>query len=220
MVEISRGWGMMGGVNDIAQNGEGPDFQSLEATLGHVFRRKELLEAALTHPTYAFESGGEDNQRLEFLGDAVVGLCLAAAIHDKFPEAREGELTRLRASLASGEALARKAAELGLGGMLRLGRGQRREGGAKNRHNLADVMEAVLGAIFVDAGYAAALAAFDRLFSADVAALSSVPAGGESPRSTLQMRAARELGAVPAYEITGREGPDSAPTYFAEAKAG
>ncbi|MBR1609439.1 MAG: ribonuclease III, partial [Kiritimatiellae bacterium] len=97
-------------MNDIAQDGEGPDFTSLEATLGHVFRRKELLEAALTHPTYAFESGGEDNQRLEFLGVAVVGLCLAAAIHHTFPAARAGELPRLRAALASGEALARKAA--------------------------------------------------------------------------------------------------------------
>ena len=190
----------------------------IEAALGHRFADPALLETALTHPAWAFEHpGAESNQRLEFLGDAVVGLLLARALYARFPKADEGALTRLRASLASGEALARKAASLGLGAALRLNRGQTLEHGERNAHNLADAMEAVLGAVLLDGGFPAAEAVFARLFADDVAALSEVPAGGESPKSALQVLAARTFRDQPAYRILSQDGPPDAPSFVAEA---
>ena len=172
----------------------------IEAALGHRFADPALLETALTHPAWAFEHPGtESNQRLEFLGDAIVGLLLARALYARFPKADEGALTRLRASLASGEG------------------GQLREGGAENLHNLADAMEAVLGAVLLDGGFPAAEAVFARLFADDVAALSEVPAGGESPKSALQVLAARAFRDQPAYRILSQDGPPDAPSFVAEA---
>ena len=186
--------------------------------LGHAFRDRALLEEAFVHPSWACEHpGAASNQRLEFLGDAVVGLLLARALFERFPDADEGVLTRLRSELASGEALGRRAAALGFGAALRLGRGQTLEGGAENLHNLADAMEAVLGAVLLDGGFDAADAVFRRLFAEDVAALAAVPAGGESPKSALQIETVRRFGAEPAYRIVARTGPDSAPSFVAEA---
>ncbi len=184
--------------------------------LGHSFRDPNLLRTALTHPSWSCEHRDDpDNQRLEFLGDAVVGLRLAERLFERFPDAREGELTRMRASLASGEALARKADALGLGHALRLGRGQVREGGDFNVHNLADAMEAVLGAVCADAGYNAAAAVFDRLFADEISALRASPPGSENPRSELQILASRKFGEMPQYTDVSREGSDSAPVYTA-----
>ena len=186
--------------------------------LGHAFRDRAFLEEAFAHPSWACEHpGAASNQRLEFLGDAVVDLCLARLLFERFPDADEGGLTRLRSELASGRALGRKAAALGFGAALRLGRGQTREGGAENLHNLADAMEAVLGAVLLDGGFDAAEAVFRRLFDPDVAALGAVPAGGESPKSALQIEAARRFREAPAYRILSRRGPDSATVFEAEA---
>ena len=196
---------------------EGP-LDRIEAGLGRAFRDRSLLEEAFSHPSWAHEHpGAASNQRLEFLGDAVVGLCLARALFERFPDADEGALTRLRAALASGESLGRRAAALGFGAALRLGRGQTLEGGAENLHNLADAMEAVLGAVLLDGGFDAAEAVFRRLFAPDVAALGAVPAGGESPKSALQIEAARRFREAPAYRILSRRGPDSATVFEAEA---
>ena len=190
----------------------------LGESLGYAFRARALLEEAFVHPSWACEHpGAASNQRLEFLGDAVVDLCLARLLFERFPDADEGGLTRLRAELASGRALGRKAAALGFGAALRLGRGQTREGGAENLHNLADAMEAVLGAVLLDGGFDAADAVFRRLFAEDVAALAAVPAGGESPKSALQIETVRRFGAEPVYRIVARTGPDSAPSFVAEA---
>ena len=190
----------------------------VERALGHAFSDPALLETALTHPSWAHEHpGAKNNQRLEFLGDAVVGLLLARALYERFPDADEGSLTRLRASLASGAALARKAGALGLGAALRINKGQALEHGERNAHNLADAMEAVLGAVFLDGGLPAAQAVFDRLFGPDLNRLAELPAGGESPKSALQILAVRSFREDPSYRILSRRGPDSDPVFEAEA---
>ena len=190
----------------------------VESALGHAFADPALLEAALTHPSWAAEHpGAANNQRLEFLGDAVVGLLLARALYARFPDADEGALTRLRASLASGAALARKAASLGLGAALRINRGQALEHGERNAHNLADAMEAVLGAVMLDGGFPAAEAVFDRLFGPDLDRLAELPAGAESPKSALQILSAHAFREDPVYRILSRSGPESAPVFVAEA---
>ena len=192
-----------------------------ENALGHVFRDKSLLRTALTHPSWSCEHpGDENNQRLEFLGDAVVGLGLALRLYDRFPHESEGPLTRMRAALASGASLAARASALGLGNAVRFGRGEALGGGAESPHNLADVMEALMGAVWLDAGPEAALAVFDRLFGSDVAAISPVPTGGESPKSALQVLAARLGPENPVYEIVGRSGPDSNTRFTAEVRLG
>ena len=191
-----------------------------QAALGRSFGDPALLSAALTHPSWKCEHpADEDNQRLEFLGDAVVGLFLALRLYERFPEAPEGDLTRMRSSLASGEALAAKAARLGFGRFMRLGKGERATGGAGNVHNLADVMEAAIGAVWLDGGPQAALGVLDGLFGDELANLSPTPPGGESPKSALQMAAAR-MGKTPEYSIVGRTGPDSDTTFTAEVSLG
>ena len=200
-----------------------PDVDPLdrvEAALGRAFRDRSLLARAFVHPSWSCEHPGEaSNQRLEFLGDAVVGILLARALFERFPDADEGALTRLRSELASGEALGRRAAALGFGAALRLGRGQRLEGGAENLHNLADAMEAVLGAVMLDGGFEAADAVFRRLFAEDVAALSAVPAGGESPKSALQIETVRRFGAEPAYEVLLQDGTPNRPHFVVRVSA-
>jgi ribonuclease-3 len=205
---------------DPATTPDADPLDRVEAALGRAFRDRSLLARAFVHPSWSCEHPGEaSNQRLEFLGDAVVGLLLARALFERFPDADEGALTRLRAELASGEALGRRAAALGFGAALRLGRGQTRGGGAENLHNLADAFEAAFGAVLLDGGFEAAEDVFRRLFAEDVAALAAVPAGGESPKSALQIETARRFREAPAYRIVSRTGPDSAPSFVAEASA-
>jgi ribonuclease III len=127
----------------------------LEERLGHRFRRGELLEQALTHRSY----GAPHNERLEFLGDGVLGCVVAEALLARFPQLSEGELSRMRASLVRQEALAAAAAGLGLAEYLRMGQGESASGGARRPSILADALEALYGAVFLDGGYAQARAA-------------------------------------------------------------
>lgn len=127
----------------------------LEARLGHTFRRGELLEQALTHRSY----GTPHNERLEFLGDGVLGCVVAEALLVRFPQLSEGELSRMRASLVRQEALAAAAAGLGLAEHLRMGQGESINGGAHRPSILADALEALFGAVFLDGGYDKARAA-------------------------------------------------------------
>jgi ribonuclease-3 len=124
----------------------------LEERLGHPFLRRELLEQALTHRSF----GAPHNERLEFLGDGVLGCVVAEALLERFPQLSEGELSRLRASLVRKEALAVAAASLGLAEHLRMGQGEGASGGAGRPSILADALEALFGAVFLDGGYAAA----------------------------------------------------------------
>lgn len=133
---------------------------SLEQRLGHRFRSPELLAQALTHRS----AGGAHNERLEFLGDGILNFVMAAALYDLRPEAPEGELSRLRASLVNGPSLAERARDLGLGASLRLGGGELKSGGERRDSILADTLEAVLGAVYLDAGFETARAVVLELY--------------------------------------------------------
>lgn len=148
--------------------------QTLEGTIGYRFRDERLLVQALTHSSLAYEQQSrgdeasdeavveQDNERLEFLGDAVLGLVVAEALFRRFPGFHEGEWTRLRASLVSARHLARVAATLDLGAYLRLGRGEERSGGRKKAALLANAVEAIIAAIYLDGGFDAAVHFVDR----------------------------------------------------------
>jgi ribonuclease-3 len=137
------------------------DLHAFESAIGYRFSRPELLARALTHRSY----GAEHNERLEFLGDSVVNCAVALELYRKFPDLTEGELSRLRASLVSQPSLAAIAAASGFGGYLRLGEGELKSGGARRPSMLADAVEAVIGAAFLDGGFDAAHAIVGRLFS-------------------------------------------------------
>lgn len=128
--------------------------ETLELEIGHQFRRHELLEQALTHSSYARESepGATDNEQLEFLGDAVLGFVTGEELFTRFPQFQEGELSKLRAHLVSARHLVCVANELALGNYLRLGRGEEKTGGRTKATLLADALEALLAAMYLDCG--------------------------------------------------------------------
>lgn len=153
----------------------------LRDELGYECRDVALLEAALTHRS----AGGPHNERLEFLGDAVLNCVVAMLVFREFGAADEGDLSRFRSSLVSGEALAVVAAEVGLGDQLRLGSGELKSGGFRRKSILADTLEAVFGAIYLDGGFDAAAAAIERLI---VPRLDRLPSAAElkDPKTRLQ----------------------------------
>ena len=134
--------------------------QDLGQRLGYAFRRPELLEQALTHRSH----GASHNERLEYLGDAVLNLVVALSLYERFPGIHEGELSRVRASLVNRDTLAVVARELELGGAIRLGEGEQRSGGSDRSSILADALEALYGAVLVDGGFDAAREVIDRTF--------------------------------------------------------
>ncbi|HZI83211.1 MAG TPA: ribonuclease III [Casimicrobiaceae bacterium] len=171
------------------------------AALGHVFRRPELLRQALTHRSYA----GEHNERLEFIGDGILNCVIALMLYERFPGMSEGELSRMRSALVNRETLHRHAVALDLGASMRLGEGEIRSGGAARPSILADALEALFGAIFLDGGFGDAYSAIERLYAAEVA---GADAGGiaKDPKTQLQeWLQARRL-AVPEYAIVAVEG--------------
>jgi ribonuclease-3 len=168
----------------------------LAGTLGYTFRDVALLEAALTHRS----AGGPHNERLEFLGDAVLNCVVARLVFREFAEAPEGELSRFRASLVSGESLALIAAEIELGDRLRMGSGELKSGGFRRKSILADGFEALLGAIYLDGGYDAVARVIETLF---VPRLDRLPAADQlkDPKTRLQEALQAQGLALPIYVI-------------------
>jgi ribonuclease-3 len=191
----------------------------LEKTLGYAFKNRKLLETALTNPSYRADHAGEgvkDNQRLEFLGDAVFGLLTAQQVYELYADEDEGGLTVRRSHLASGRALAELARRVGLGPYLRLGKGEAASGRDKDK-SLTDAMEAVFGAAWCDGGLKAVKAIFAKLMSDGAQAPLDVWA--ENPKGQLQELAQRNAWpASPAYELTEVTGPSHAPAYTVKAK--
>jgi ribonuclease-3 len=173
----------------------------VERCFGHVFAAPALCHAALTHRS----AGADHNERLEFLGDSILNCAVARLLYDAHPQADEGALSRLRASLVSGESLAQIAADLGLGEFLRLGSGELKTGGFRRASILADALEAMLGAIFLDAGYDAAAAAVARIVAAR---LTELPAAGslKDPKTRLQELLQGRGLALPIYTLTAGAG--------------
>lgn len=143
---------------------------SLAAALGYAFRDAELARTALTHASWANEAGGGDNERLEFLGDAVVDLVVAHELFLAHPDWPEGDLTRARAALVNQQALAQVARTIGLGRLVLLGGTERRSAGEEKDRVLANCLEALIGAVFLESGYDAAAGVLRRLFAAELSA--------------------------------------------------
>lgn len=183
-------------------------FRELEKKLGYTFKDKTLLGTALTHPSYRFETAvaGEDNQRLEFLGDAALGLAAAAYIYRHYTREDEGRLTILRSRLTNGKTLAHIARQLGLGDMLSLGKGENMSGGRNRDSVLADALEAVLGAVYLDAKQAMVDKIIAHLF---VPYLSHEPPDSlmENPKGQLQALSQKKWGEGPRYRVIEEAGP-------------
>ena len=137
----------------------------LEKNIFYQFKNKELLSQALTHSSFANEHGLENNERLEFLGDAVLELCISRALYEGFPMASEGELTRARASMVNEASLAQIARSLNLGHYILLGKGEEMQGGKDRDSVLSDTLEAIFGAIFMDGGFEQVRASIDKIFT-------------------------------------------------------
>jgi len=178
-----------------------------------------LLERALTHRSFAYENGGlPTNERLEFLGDSVLGLIVTDALYTTHPDLPEGQLAKLRASVVNMKALADVARAIGVGQWLRLGRGEEATGGRDKSSILADTLEAILGAAYLDGGIAAATGVVRRLFDPLLAAAAARGAGLDWKTSLQELTAARLLG-VPEYTVS-EQGPDHAKSFTATALIG
>lgn len=190
-------------------------YTRLEAALGTGLDH-DLLERALTHRSYAYEHGGlPTNERLEFLGDAVLGVVVTDALFTNHPDLAEGSLAKLRASVVSTRALAGVARELGLGEWMRLGKGEDVTGGRDKPSILADTMEAIIGAVYLERGLEGATALVRRLFDPLMEAAAMDGAALDWKTALQELTAARGLG-VPDYAIT-ESGPDHAKAFVATA---
>ncbi|MDQ3939739.1 MAG: ribonuclease III [Actinomycetota bacterium] len=166
-----------------------------------------LYELALTHRSFAFElpEPGGHNERLEFLGDAILGAVVTALIYERYPQLSEGEMARLRASVVNTEALADEARTLGLGEQMRLGKGEESTGGRAKASLLANIFEALVGAVYVDRGIAEVERALRPLFEAKLVA--SIESGRYDAKTTLQELVVRDTGELPIYRLAST-GPD------------
>jgi ribonuclease III len=176
--------------------------------LGYEAHDLALFRAALTHRS----ASGSNNERLEFLGDAVLNLVIAHQLYAAFPQASEGDLSRLRARLVSREPLAEVGAALGLGGVLQLGSGELKSGGFRRQSILADALEALCGAIFLDGGLGAVQPVIARLFAARLATLPE-PAALKDAKTRLQEYLQSRSLALPRYSVLSIEGEDHAQTF-------
>jgi ribonuclease-3 len=183
----------------------------LQGRIGHRFRQTALLARALTHRSF----GADHNERLEFLGDAVLSLAVSSLLFERFAGSDEGDLTRVRAHLVREDSLHRMALQLGLPDVVRLSEGEARGGGAQRASILADALEAVIGAVFLDAGFDAARALVQRLFG-EVIAGTEIGAWAKDAKTELQeWLQARRL-PVPTYRIAATRGQAHAQTFEVE----
>jgi ribonuclease-3 len=197
-----------------------PDPAALAERLGHKFAAPLLLEQALTHPSLAGASKqrkkGAPYERLEFLGDRVLGLAIAEWLFETFPNADEGEMAKRHAALVNREALRVVAQEIGLGQFVRLARGEDAgavAGGRKNLATLPDAMEAVIGALYLDGGFVAARKFIHQFWQRDIA-VTETPA---DPKTALQEWAQGQGLPLPAYRVLEHSGPAHAPNFVIEA---
>lgn len=183
----------------------------LQARIGHRFRQTDLLARALTHRSF----GADHNERLEFLGDAVLSLAVSSLLFERFAGSDEGDLTRVRAHLVREDSLHRMALQLGLPEVVRLSEGEARGGGAQRASILADALEAVIGAVFLDAGFDAARGLVQRLFG-EVIAGTEIGGWAKDAKTELQeWLQARRL-PVPTYRISATRGQAHAQTFEVE----
>lgn len=183
----------------------------LQKRLEHVFSSPGLLAQALTHRSFS----SDHNERLEFLGDSVLNLAVAGLLYERLKELPEGDLSRARANLVKQETLHQIALSLGLPNLLRLGDGEAKSGGQKRPSMLADALEAVLGAVYLDAGFEVASALVRRLFK-DVEINAHMQAIGKDPKTELQEWLQGRKMSLPIYRIVGTEGAAHKQTFDVE----
>lgn len=191
-------------------------YAALEAALGHKFKDRKLLERALTHASVrSVTANREDNERLEFLGDRVLGLAIAEMLHDALPDYKEGELARYFNRLVRGQTCAAVGREAGIGEFLILSESESNGGGRDKSTILADAVEALLGAVFIDGGFDAGREAVRRLWGDrfKLKATSYI-----DPKSALQEWAQGRGLPLPQYTEVSRDGPDHAPKFISEVK--
>lgn len=183
--------------------------RTLPADIPYRFRQVKLLSEALTHSSHANEQPdcSEHNERLEFLGDAVLELCISEELFRRFPGVREGELTAMRSRLVNQESLAALARRIGLNEKIILGRGEEAQGGRERDSLLSDAFEALLGAIFLDGGFAAAREAVNTLFD-DAWPQKSARSKNKDAKSRLQELTQQLFHERPVYSLSGSDGPE------------
>ena len=183
----------------------------LERRLGHTFQNQELMLLALTHRSFA----GRNNERLEFLGDAILNFVAGEALFERFPQAREGQLSRLRARLVKGETLAVLARGFELGEYLRLGSGELKSGGFRRESILADALEALIGAIYLDAGMDVARARVLDWLTNELDGLTLVDTN-KDPKTRLQEFLQSRAVELPRYEVVDLQGEPHCRTFFVQ----
>jgi ribonuclease-3 len=183
--------------------------QPLESRIHYKFRNSLLLAEALTHPSLAYESQKKnfDNQRMEFLGDAVLQLVVTEELYKMFPDFPEGQLTKLRARVVSRRALAHFALAIQLGDYVLLGKGEEATGGRRRASTLADAFESLIGAVYLDSGLAPARELILRLFESEIGQMAICP-DERNPKGELQEVLQAIHNEAPAYRVIGESGPD------------
>lgn len=182
-------------------------YQALEIAIGHRFKNKNLLEDALTHSSTGLDKNYE---RLEFLGDRVLGLIMAELLYSRFPEEREGDLAKRQAALVQGSLLAEIAREIDLGRFVEFSQAEREAGGGENINILADVFEAVIGAMYLDGGFEICRTLVERCWASRLYQMKAPP---QHPKTRLQEWAQSRGLPLPIYKIAGQSGPDHAPLF-------
>ncbi len=188
-----------------------PDLQSLQKRLEHAFSDPRLLQQALTHRSFS----ADHNERVEFLGDSVLNLAVAGLLYERLSDLPEGDLSRVRANLVKQDTLHQLAVQLGLPPLLRLGEGEAKSGGHKRPSILADALEAVIGAVYLDAGFAKADQLVRRLFSA-VEINPNMQAIGNDPKTELQEWLQGRKMNLPIYRVVGTLGAAHKQTFDVE----
>ncbi|MES2360498.1 MAG: ribonuclease III [Pseudomonadota bacterium] len=188
-----------------------PNLSALQKRLQHEFSNPRLLQQALTHRSFS----ADHNERIEFLGDSVLNLAVAGLLYEQLSELPEGDLSRVRANLVKQDTLHKVAVELGLPDMLRLGEGEAKSGGQKRPSILADALEAVIGAVYLDAGFEPASQLVRRLFK-DVEINPRMQAIGKDPKTELQEWLQGRKMNLPIYRVVGTQGAAHKQTFDVE----
>jgi ribonuclease-3 len=189
------------------------NYSRLFKTIGYEFSQIDLLEQAFTHRSV----GKNHNERLEFLGDAVLGMVVAELLYQKFPKQPEGKLTRMRSSLVKGDTLAKIATECGFGEYLKLGSGEMKSGGHRRSSTLADVVESIIGAVYLEAGLEAAKQLILKLFADRIEKLDPNVQIKDSKTQLQEYLQSRQL-PLPEYEVVNIQGKDHAQTFEVSCK--
>lgn len=186
----------------------------IEKKLEYKFKNSDLLETALTHSSFANESSVESNERLEFLGDAILGCVAAKVLYEKYPDATEGELSKIRAAIVSKSNFAKYAQELKIDKQILLGKGEENTGGRDRKSNLCGTFEAIIGAIYLDGGYRKSYKIISKLINYTLNNDDLYTDG----KTKLQEITQKRFKEIPCYEIIKEEGPPHNKTFYVEVK--